>query len=222
MSKITKESDLNKQKQLIINFMYENAFNHPIIQPLLDEMKIKPQDLEKKPLEEPYDTKSNNELNELRYLHKEARRNAKIEVIAELLQERGIFTDKYSTNIKHNIYHFHQKNNKSYKSILSSEPDVPLTVPLNQNIISERFITSQKKKLERLSKVSDNIKQIQLENEKKKIDIAKEIDERNEKIRQVQALLEEERNKKIQENENKRQQNLKIKYNVRKKIGNWY
>ena len=82
-------------------------------------------------------------------------------------------------------------------------------------MISERQIISQKKKLERLLKVSDNIKHIQLEKEKRRFEIVKELEEKNQKIKQGLVVMEEERSKRNQELEVKRRTKLKQKYDVR-------
>ena len=204
-----------KQKELIIEFMNLNNFDHPIIQPFLDELKISQKDLQK-PLSVDFtDRRVSSDLSEQRFYHQEARRLAKIEVLAELIQSRGIFPTNPSTNSKKNLLSSPQKNNKSYKSILTSEPDVPLTIPLDQTMISERQIISQKKKLERLLKVSDNIKHIQLEKEKRRFEIVKELEEKNQKIKQGLMVMEEERSKRNQELEVKRRTKLKQKYDVR-------
>ena len=212
ISRICYETNPTKQKQIIIHFMNETNFAHPIIQPVLEELKITPSELEAKIFL--IEKKPANDSANVSIYHQEARRLAKIEIIAEFMQAKGIFIQDFQKIIKKN-YYISKKNNCSYKSILESEPDIPLSVPLNQNIASQRQISQLKKKLERLLKVSDNIKQLKIEEEKRKFEVAKELEEKTEKIKQAQILQEEERNKKIQEKDFKRQVKLRKKYEVK-------
>lgn len=199
-------ADSMKQKEIIIEFMNSVNFAHPVLEPFLHELKLTAEELQGKHIDE-------HRLGdqETRKLHQEARRLAKIEILAEVIQARKVLPCIASKS-KLSMQNSPLKNNKSYKSILESQPDVPLSIPLNQ--ISGRMIELQKKKLERLLKVSENIKQIQFENEKRKIEIVNELEEKNEKIRINHILLEEERNKRNNEIESKRQKKLVKKHEV--------
>lgn len=215
INKISSEKDQKKQKQLIIFFMSSTNFEHPLILPILSEFKISPEDL--KPIADfpeklpPTDSKSSI------ISHHEARRQAKIEVLAEIIQQRNPFPQKSLSTSRKTLTNSPSRNIKSYKTILESCPDIPLSIPLSQEVISERQIEIQHKKLERLLKVSENLKLKKIEEEKRKMDLAKELADKTEKFKQNQMAVEEERNKKKNEADSKRQSKLRKKYQVRAK-----
>jgi valyl-tRNA synthetase len=210
VNKICLENDRSKQKKLILQLMHITQFSHPHVLSVLDEFGIDPQALIPKHSEESGDKKNLKAFAESSFLQLEAQRLAKIEIIAEILQSKGYFSNKSPEKIKKTL----QKNNKSYRSILESEPDIPLTIPLDQDTVSSRQITQQKKKLERLLKVSENIKKIKINQEKRRLDLSKDFDEKSQKIKQAVQALEEERNKRKLEKEIIRQSKLIKKYKV--------
>ena len=216
ISEICSEHNSKKQKELIIQFLELGYFTYPIINSLLCEFKITPQELtKKKPLPDGNAALLN--LTEVQLSHHEARRLAKIDILADLIQSRKIFSEKSGNRSRRSLYNSPLKNNKSYKSILESEPEIPLSIPLNQEMQSQRLIESQHKKLERLLKVSENIKHIKFEEEKKKVFWSKELEEKLEKIKQTSLVIEEEREKKKQKNESIRYSKLQKKYEVLEK-----
>jgi hypothetical protein len=212
ISQITAEKDLNRQKKLIIKLMKVTDYSHPSFLPVLIEFKLTPEELQEKEHSETYITADQKSV---LLSHHEARRLAKVEVIAEVIQQRNIFSNKFRSKSKKTLQSSPSKNFKSYKNILESEPDIPLAIPLNQNVVSQRQIESQHKKLERLLKVSENIKTLKIEEEKRKKHLDLDFEEKSEKLKQVHQIAEEERNKKKIEADSKRQSKLRKKYQVR-------
>lgn len=213
ITQITSEKDPQKQKKLITKLMTLSNYSHPLILPILYEFKLSPEELQQNP-ETTRETYITAETKSSLISHYEARRQAKIEVISEVIQQRGIFSNKLRNKSKKTLQSSPSKNIKSYKSILESEPDIPLSIPLNHNIISQRLIDFQHKKLERLIKVSENIKHLKLEEEKRKKELDSGFEEKSEKIKQIQIIAEEERNKKKLEADSKRTSKLQKKYQV--------
>lgn len=213
LSQISLEKDQKKQKQLIIAFMKSTNFEHPLITPILSEFKLVPEDLQPSQ-EPPNEIFSNRDQKSSSISNKEVRRQAKIEVISEIIQQRNLFSHKNYTNSRKTLTNSPSKNIKSYKTILESVPDLPLSIPLSQITVPERLIEKQQKKLERLLKVSENLKLKKIEEEKRKMDLNKELDKKTEKFKQNQIAAEEERNKKKNEADTKRQSKLRKKYEV--------
>lgn len=213
LSQISLEKDQKKQKQLIIAFMKSTNFEHPLITPILSEFKLVPEDLQPSQ-EPPNEIFSQRDQKSSSISNKEVRRQAKIEVISEIIQQRNIFSHKNYTNSRKTLTNSPSKNIKSYKTILESVPDLPLSIPLSQITVPERLIEKQQKKLERLLKVSENLKLKKIEEEKRKMDLNKELDKKTEKFKQNQIAAEEERNKKKNEADTKRQSKLRKKYEV--------
>jgi hypothetical protein len=101
ISRICYETNPTKQKQIIIHFMNETNFAHPIIQPVLEELKITPSELEAKIFL--IEKKPANDSANVSIYHQEARRLAKIEIIAEFMQAKGIFIQDFQKIIKKTI-----------------------------------------------------------------------------------------------------------------------
>lgn len=210
---ISEEVNPSKQKQLIISLMVTSNFSHPQIQGILSELKLTAEDLNPRPYS-PTNNKGLSDLTDFRNAHQEARRLAKIEILAEIIQEKQIFAGKSQIVSRKSLVNSTNKGMTSFRSILSSEPDIPLAVPLSQDESSQRLIDQQQKKLERLLKVSDKIKSIKFEDERRRVDIVKDLEEKTEKYKLLQQGLEEERLKKKLENDFKRQSKLQKKYHV--------
>ena len=201
-----------KQIRLIIALIRSINYSHPVILKACKELRINPEEIKPKKLEDFWDKNTCAEIHELRYQHSEKRRKARLETVAEkILQNGGNFTNLLASEAPSHKPTHSLSPKQSEKLLLTTKLDNSTIHPLTTRDLSHKKYLFQKKKLDHLLKVVGNLKQIKYEEEIKKIKIVNEIDKKQKKIEEEKNHFEEKRLKKINESQAKREEKLKKK-----------
>ena len=178
----------------IVDFMSRQNFSHPIINYACTQLAITSDQLIPKSLAEFEEKNSNKEVNLLRYQHHEARRKARINVIAEFLYEKKLFLGS--------------KINSTKKTMLTPSPnklpkssDNSPSVSYSQEASTERKVLSIKHRIIKRLVVQENQKKIKEEEEESRKTIEQKVKdkEKREKVCPQNSRNYEIRDKRIKE-----------------------
>ena len=198
---VTISSNLfQKEIKQVLQFIILNNYSHPIITYACKELSIPSEQLIPKTISDLEEKTATKEINELRIQHYEARRKAKLNLIAEFIIENKLHQRPKPKDLRS------QSPQKSFKKDCS--PNVSFT----QEIQTDRKANNIKNEIIKRLAVEENRKRIEKEHEKIKNATEQKIKEKEkrEKLLNFNKKLFEVRDKRIKERLEKKIKDIEL------------
>ncbi|CAG9330443.1 unnamed protein product [Blepharisma stoltei] len=212
-----------KKLEKVVAFMTKHNFSHPFITQACKFLNFLPEQLIKKSFDEMSDPKISKDIQILRYNHYEARRSAKVTMVAQYILENNLLSSPHSKNnssifqagifitpVRDSSTPSLSPKRKYY--IRSVTPDIPLTVPISPGELNQKRLRFARNQSIRYKKVLDNKKKIKVSEEEKTKEYIKRFEQKEKSIEIERQLQSKERSLKISKLEEKRKAMLLKKY----------
>ena len=193
-------TDINQ----LLSFISKQNFYHPLINYACKELGIPNEQLIPKTLLQIQDKNTSKEVNELRFQHFEARRKAKLNIIAEYLLENKLFVTYSSKSV--NKVTLTPSPSKTPRKYTENTPSASVT----QEINTERKAVNIKNRIIKRLTVNENLKKIQQDKEEARKIVEQKIKdkEKREKNILINTKQFEVRDQRIKERLEKKQSDI--------------
>jgi hypothetical protein len=193
------QGDLKKLDK-ILNFIAGTEYSHPIVLYVCKELKMPVEQLLPKTFEDIQDSVSTREVNILRFEHYEARRKAKLNLVAEYILEKHLFSGSKNRTIS-KLYLVTSSDRNATLSSNSS---------FNRDALTERKANIIKNQIIKRLTVQENLKKLKKEEEESRLANEKKIKEKEkrEKKYKKNTKIFEIRDQRIKERLEKKQKDI--------------